>query len=465
LNKVLFPGVLVVSLVIMISSLPTANGLFLEWDGVIDEQQVSGSDPLGHQWTWNFDIWRMEDETWQGHDWVTDFHIEFSGLTPGNQIFGNSFVIEKQRGDINWNCKVVDETKLECNAIDSIHDRLYPGEVFSIAAAFNEELDPAITFDAEWTMDEVSNGLFVQWDGVIDEDDDFGFDPLGHQWDWSTTDTWRMEDETWQGDGWVTDFHIEFSGLSPGNQIFGGFFVIEKQRGDISWNCKVVDETKLECFAIDSIHDRLYPGEVFSIAIPFNSESDPAITFDAEWTKEGIGNLLAFEIKLNCAPEVTELSLNFPFFHRDGDRIEKQVLLLPLTCPPDFNGVVLLSEVPNGIDAGIFAEVNGQPVPSRFCNLDNLDEPPNFNISIDIDPITGEVFCEKGTRSIATLSLIPLDSTPPPPDDDIVGGKIIPIETTSLLLAGAQTFSWMIPVVLSGIGIGLFVVSRKSENS
>jgi len=45
----------------------------------------------------------------------------------------------------------------------------------------------------------------------------------------------------------------------------------------------------------------------------------------------------------------------------------------------------------------------------------------------------------------------------------VVGGELIPIETTSLLLASAQTFSWMIPVVLSGIGIGLFVVSRKSE--
>jgi len=50
-------------------------------------------------------------------------------------------------------------------------------------------------------------------------------------------------------------------------------------------------------------------------------------------------------------------------------------------------------------------------------------------------------------------------------DDGVVGGEIIPIETTTLILAGAQSFSWMIPVVLSGIGIGLFVVSRKSENS
>jgi len=47
----------------------------------------------------------------------------------------------------------------------------------------------------------------------------------------------------------------------------------------------------------------------------------------------------------------------------------------------------------------------------------------------------------------------------------VVGGELIPIETTSLLLAGAQTFSWMIPVILSVLGIGLFIVTRKSENS
>jgi len=48
--------------------------------------------------------------------------------------------------------------------------------------------------------------------------------------------------------------------------------------------------------------------------------------------------------------------------------------------------------------------------------------------------------------------------------DQVIGGEIIPIESTSLILAGAQSFSWMIPVVLSVLGIGLFVVSRKSKN-
>jgi len=47
--------------------------------------------------------------------------------------------------------------------------------------------------------------------------------------------------------------------------------------------------------------------------------------------------------------------------------------------------------------------------------------------------------------------------------DEVVGGEIIPIEATSLLLAGAQSFSWMIPVTLSVLGIGLFVVGRKNE--
>jgi len=49
--------------------------------------------------------------------------------------------------------------------------------------------------------------------------------------------------------------------------------------------------------------------------------------------------------------------------------------------------------------------------------------------------------------------------------DDVVGGEFLPIDSTALLLASAQSFSWMIPVILSGIGIGLFVVTRKSKNS
>jgi len=46
----------------------------------------------------------------------------------------------------------------------------------------------------------------------------------------------------------------------------------------------------------------------------------------------------------------------------------------------------------------------------------------------------------------------------------LIGGSLIPIDSTSFLLAGAQiAASWMIPVVVAGIGIG-FVVLRKFKN-
>ena len=44
-----------------------------------------------------------------------------------------------------------------------------------------------------------------------------------------------------------------------------------------------------------------------------------------------------------------------------------------------------------------------------------------------------------------------------------IGGEIIPINTTALLLAGVQSVSmWMIPVVIAGAGIGVFVIKRRN---
>jgi len=43
-----------------------------------------------------------------------------------------------------------------------------------------------------------------------------------------------------------------------------------------------------------------------------------------------------------------------------------------------------------------------------------------------------------------------------------IGGEIIPIDTTSLLLVGFQTnLAWIIPVVLSAVGIGVILVRKK----
>jgi len=45
--------------------------------------------------------------------------------------------------------------------------------------------------------------------------------------------------------------------------------------------------------------------------------------------------------------------------------------------------------------------------------------------------------------------------------DDPVGGQVLSLDATPLLLSGVQTFSWMIPIVLSVLGIGLVFLSRR----
>jgi len=84
----------------------------------------------------------------------------------------------------------------------------------------------------------------------------------------------------------------------------------------------------------------------------------------------------------------------------------------------------------------------GDPVGDFFLSV----------VEICIAPEVGPAICPTDFDTSIDLFLIL-----------IVGGEIIPIEQASLLLAGTQSFSWMIPVILSGIGIGLFAVSRKSE--
>jgi len=58
-----------------------------------------------------------------------------------------------------------------------------------------------------------------------------------------------------------------------------------------------------------------------------------------------------------------------------------------------------------------------------------------------------------GVTSIGSISSVTLDGGP-------VGGTSIPIDTTSLLLAGASLNVWMIPVVMSAAGFGI-LIARK----
>jgi len=69
----------------------------------------------------------------------------------------------------------------------------------------------------------------------------------------------------------------------------------------------------------------------------------------------------------------------------------------------------------------------------------------------------------QGAETIVTedsvLCTIAQKTIVPPPT---VGGTDVTINTSALLLAGVQSISmWMIPVVIAGVGIGVFVIKRR----
>jgi hypothetical protein len=127
-------------------------------------------------------------------------------------------------------------------------------------------------------------------------------------------------------------------------------------------------------------------------------------------------------------------------------------------CPPD---TTLTGGTLDGVP-GCAAEPtcpDGNDLVDGLCQPDDTEPSCPPDTFLDFDICIAPSTCPSGT----TLNLMSLlcELTEQP----TIGGTIIPIDTTSLLLAGAQSTSWLIPVVLSIAGIGMFVVSRKPENS
>jgi len=135
------------------------------------------------------------------------------------------------------------------------------------------------------------------------------------------------------------------------------------------------------------------------------------------------------------------------------------LIIIPktVTC---FEGVAEIIANPNDcIAKGILVSFENAGINQLVWTADEIigtNAPDGIEVHCAVEFTVVDVF--DGTSIIfQDIWLIPDEFVP-------VGGELLPLDTTVLLLAGAQTFSWMIPVVLSALGIGLFVVSRKSEN-
>jgi len=128
-------------------------------------------------------------------------------------------------------------------------------------------------------------------------------------------------------------------------------------------------------------------------------------------------------------------------------------------------------------NTGTFTNVSGDSL-NNFGTIlndgiiDNLGEGVinNFGLIINNGEIIGDGFlnmCDGG-EIIGDGTIDPEQQLtgdcsfiPPEPDVNVVGGELIRLDTTMVLVAGTQnTAAWMIPVIVSAIGIGI-VIARK----
>jgi len=122
-----------------------------------------------------------------------------------------------------------------------------------------------------------------------------------------------------------------------------------------------------------------------------------------------------------------------------------------VTVGLEANGQVSIT--PAVVDAGSFDDVGIASLALSPSSFSCADLSPNT--------VTLTVTDTSGNTSTCTATVTVLDPQNACQAPQVIGGELLSIDSTALILAGAQSFSWMIPVVLSGIGIGLFVVSRK----
>ena len=144
----------------------------------------------------------------------------------------------------------------------------------------------------------------------------------------------------------------------------------------------------------------------------------------------------------------------------------------PLILASDWNAGIELTNQFGGLstnDVGTFGQLftTHQQV-ALFYNFDlnNMIGPGEFNANGDFTvtgpqliPSSDMVFlCIDNNNQIIICETGEILTQPEP----IVGGEVISLQSTTLLVSGAQmTASWLAPIIISAIGIGLVLVRRK----
>jgi len=163
-----------------------------------------------------------------------------------------------------------------------------------------------------------------------------------------------------------------------------------------------------------------------------------------------------------------------PGFYDPGDDFHAED---PNNCPTSVTGG---SFSPNSRDGAHNIFPNGDPIDCVILDDPNLPFPLTNGRAVDCDletgfspsglygtpncQITNLTFHDKNGNNFYDLGediVLDLDGDGKFTVEVVVGGTLIPIDTTMVLVAGAQsTSAWMIPVIVTGIGFSI-VIARK----
>jgi len=157
------------------------------------------------------------------------------------------------------------------------------------------------------------------------------------------------------------------------------------------------------------------------------------------------------------------------------DDLDSLTLTISTVVGPNLPSAPFFDLIATGARAAI-DDRNSTPNPtSSFSDLYQMSQNPEFGWftvagDSDINP-TGAfdydvpgawLFTLTAVKGPSTSSVSVCIHTPGEQCNIVVGGTFVPIDQTALILAGVQSISmWMIPVILAGIGIGVFVISKR----
>jgi hypothetical protein len=184
----------------------------------------------------------------------------------------------------------------------------------------------------------------------------------------------------------------------------------------------------------------------------------------------------AYASLIGDAMHVTITIAGTPFCDEDIVVVDPGVELID--CHPVFPAIDL-----NGDSIWFESDEfpDGTPLPTityEFTDMDWVDNPEGVIVDVKFFgpntlPIAGLSFTDHSiTLSHGAFSLdcgveptckVEFHVNIQASHDQLVGGTSIPIDQSALLLAGASSVSmWMIPVVIAGIGIGVFVIKKRN---